>query len=122
MRKAKTMFNILRNLMVALFLVGGFGAVSLPAHADSLDDARAAGQVGERADGYVALVDTGAPANIKKLVDDVNAKRRAAYQKIAAEKSVPTEQIAAITAEKIIREILKPGMYYMDASGSWKQK
>ena len=21
-----------------------------------------------------------------------------------------------------IREILKPGMYYMDASGSWKQK
>jgi uncharacterized protein YdbL (DUF1318 family) len=122
MRKAKTMRNILRNLMVALFLVGSFGATSLPAHADPLDDARAAGQVGERADGYVALVDAGAPANVKQLVDDVNAKRRAAYQKIAAEKSVPTEQIGAITAEKIIREILKPGMYYMDASGSWKQK
>ncbi|MDY0871166.1 YdbL family protein [Dongia rigui] len=116
------MRNILRNLMVALLLVGSLGATSLPAHADPLDDARAAGQIGERADGYVALVDAGAPANVKQLVDEVNAKRRAAYQKIAAEKSVPTEQIAAIAAEKIIREILTPGMYYMDASGSWKQK
>jgi uncharacterized protein YdbL (DUF1318 family) len=122
MRKANTMRNILRNLMVALFLVGCFGAASLPAKADPLDDARTSGVVGERADGYVALVDSGAPANIKQLVDDVNAKRRVAYQKIAAEKSVPVEQIGAITAEKIIREILKPGMYYMDASGSWKQK
>ncbi len=122
MRKAKTMHNLFRNLLAALFLVGSFGATSLPAHADALDDARATGQVGERADGYVALVNSGVSADIKTLVDDVNAKRRAAYQKIAAEKSVPAEQIGAITAEKIIREILKPGMYYMDAGGSWKQK
>ena len=46
----------------------------------------------------------------------------AGYQKIAAEKGVPVEQIGAITAEKIIREILQPGMYYMDATGAWKTK
>lgn len=122
MRKAKTMHNLFRNMLAALFLVGNFGTISLPAYADALDDARATGQVGERADGYVALVNSGASADIKTLVDDINAKRRAAYQKIAAEKSVPAEQIGAITAEKIIRELLKPGMYYMDAGGSWKQK
>lgn len=116
------MYNILRKLMVVLLIAGSFGLASLPAYADALDDARAAGQIGERADGYVALVDPNAPANFKSLVNDVNTKRRAAYQKIATEKSVPIEQIGAITAEKIIREILSPGMYYMDASGSWKQK
>lgn len=116
------MRNVLRFFLVALFLVGGLGLATLPARADALDDARAAGQIGERADGYVALVDNGAPANVKSLVNDVNAKRRTAYQKIAGEKGVPTEQIGAITAEKIIREILQPGMYYMDATGSWKQK
>ncbi|MBK8161156.1 MAG: YdbL family protein [Rhodospirillaceae bacterium] len=116
------MRNAFRSLLATLLLIGGLGLASAPAHADAFDDARAAGQVGERADGYAAVVDPAAPANVKNLVNDINAKRRAAYQKIADEKGVPIEQIAAITAEKIIREILQPGMYYMDASGSWKQK
>jgi uncharacterized protein YdbL (DUF1318 family) len=116
------MRNALRFLLATLLLVGGLGLAALPARADSLEEARAAGQVGERADGYIALVDSNASADVKKLVDDVNSQRRAAYQKIAGEKGVPAEQIGAITAEKIIREILKPGMYYMDASGSWKTK
>lgn len=116
------MRNAFRFLLATLLLVGGLGIATLPAQADPLDDARAAGQIGERADGYAAAVDPGAPANIKNLVNDINAKRRTAYQQIAAEKGVPAEQIAAITAEKLIREVLKPGMYYMDATGSWKQK
>ena len=110
------------QFLAALMLVAALAVTSLPARADALDDARAAGLVGERADGYAALVDPNAPANIKSLVKDINDKRRAAYQKIAAEKGVPVEQIGAITAEKIIREILQPGMYYMDATGAWKTK
>lgn len=116
------MRNAFRFLLAALLLVGGLGLAALPARADAFDDARAAGLVGERADGYAAIVDPGAPADVKKLVDDINRQRRAAYQQIAAEKGVPVEQIGAITAEKIVREILQPGMYYMDATGSWKQK
>lgn len=116
------MRNAFRSFLATLLLIGGLGLATLPAHADALDDARASGQVGERADGYVAVVDPAAPANVKNLVNDINAKRRAAYQQIAGEKGVPVEQIAAITAEKIIREVLQPGMYYMDATGSWKQK
>ncbi len=113
---------LLRKFVAVLAVAVALGLGAVPAMADQLDDARAKGLVGERADGYVALVDPGAPADIKALVNDINAKRRAAYQKIAAEKGVPVEQIGAITAEKIIRENLQPGMYYMDASGSWKQK
>ncbi|WP_374307084.1 YdbL family protein [Dongia sp.] len=116
------MRHLLRTLMATLLLVGSLGLAALPARADAFDDARAAGLIGERADGYAAVVDPSAPANVKALVNDINTKRRAAYQKIAGEKGVPVEQIGAITGEKIIREILQPGMYYMDASGSWKQK
>jgi uncharacterized protein YdbL (DUF1318 family) len=116
------MRHIIRSFMAAFVVAATLGIAALPAHADAFDDARAAGLVGERADGYAAVVDPSAPANVKALVNDINAKRRAAYQKIAGEKGVPIEQIGAITAEKIIREILQPGMYYMDASGTWKQK
>ena len=108
--------SLLGGLLMALALV--FAA---PAMADSLDDARAAGLVGERPDGLVAPVSPSAPADIQSLVQSVNAQRMEKYQQIANEKGVPVEQIGAITAEKIIGR-LKPGWYYMDSSGNWVQK
>ena len=89
-----------------------------PAFADALDDARAAGQIGERPDGLVGAVNAGAPANINSLVQATNAKRLQKYQQIGAEKGVPAEQVGAIAGEKIIGN-LKSGWYYMDASGNW---
>lgn len=108
--------SLLGGLLMALAMV--FAA---PAMADALDDARAAGQIGERPDGFVAPVNPGAPANIQSLVQSVNAQRLEKYQQISNEKGVPVEQVGAITGEKIIGR-LKPGWYYMDASGNWVQK
>ena len=108
--------SLLSGLLLALAMV-----FSAPAMADALDDARAAGLVGERPDGLVAPVDPNAPANIQSLVQSVNAQRMEKYQQISAQKGVPVEQVGAITAEKIIAK-LKPGWYYMDSSGSWVQK
>jgi uncharacterized protein len=96
-------------------------AFAAPAMADALDDARAAGLVGERPDGLLAPVSPSAPANIKSLVQSVNAKRLEQYQKISAQKGVPVEQVGAIAGEKIIGN-LKAGWYYMDSSGNWVQK
>jgi uncharacterized protein YdbL (DUF1318 family) len=107
---------LLGGLLMALAMV--FAA---PAMADSLDQARAAGLVGERPDGLVAPVSPNAPADILSLVQAVNAKRLEKYQQIAAEKGVPVEQVGAISGEKIIAK-LKPGWYYMNASGQWVQK
>ncbi|MBL8708075.1 MAG: YdbL family protein [Rhodospirillaceae bacterium] len=115
----------MRNFLLILFvavLLGAAGFAAVPAKADPLDDARAAGQIGERPDGYVAVVNPAAPADIKALVDSINRQRRDAYQQIAQQKGVPIEQIGALTAEKIFSENLRPGMYYMDATGAWKQK
>ena len=99
-------------------------AVMLPiaAHADSLDAARAAGLVGERPDGYVAAVNPNPPADVQKLVDDINAQRRKVYEQLAGQKGVPVEEVGALAAEKTISQKLQPGWYYMNSSGQWVQK
>ena len=108
--------SLLSGLLLALAMV-----FSAPAMADALDDARAAGVVGERPDGLVSPVDPSAPANIQSLVQSVNAQRMEKYQQISAQKGVPVEQVGAIAGEKIISK-LKPGYKYMDASGNWVTK
>ena len=108
--------SLLGGLLMALAMV--FAA---PAMADALNDARAAGLVGERPDGLVSPVDPSAPANIQSLVQSVNAQRIEKYQQISSQKGVPVEQVGAISGEKIISK-LKPGLYYMNASGQWVQK
>jgi uncharacterized protein len=92
------------------------------AHADALDDARAAGLLGERPDGYVDVVTASPTPDIVQLKDTINAQRRKIYQQLAGEKGVPVEEVGALAAEKTIAQRLKPGMYYMDSSGQWVQK
>jgi uncharacterized protein YdbL (DUF1318 family) len=100
-------------------------SVMLPAslaHADALDDARAAGLLGERPDGYVDVVSANATPDIVNLKEQINAQRRKVYQQLAGEKGVPVEEVAALAAEKTISQKLKPGMFYMNSSGQWVQK
>lgn len=92
------------------------------AQADALDDARAAGLLGERPDGYVDVVNPNASADILALKEQINAQRRKIYQQLAGEKGVPAEEVGALAAEKTIAQKLKPGMYYMNSSGQWVQK
>jgi uncharacterized protein YdbL (DUF1318 family) len=92
-----------------------------PAQAVSLDDAKSAGQVGERPDGYLGLVNQDAPEAVKQLVKSVNAKRRASYEGIAAKRGTSVEAVAALAGKKLI-ERAPPGEYIMDPDGNWKQK
>lgn len=91
------------------------------AHAGQLDDAKDAGQIGERPDGYVAAVDQDPPADIEALVETINNKRRLAYAKIAASEGVPIEQVGALAAEKIKAQA-PTGHYFMTSDGQWQQK
>ena len=110
-----------KSLLGALLMAVAMACAAPAMAADSLEDARAAGLVGERPDGLVAPVSSNVPADVMSLIQSVNAKRMEKYQQIAAEKGVPVEQVGAITGEKIIAK-LKPGWYYMDASGNWVKK
>jgi hypothetical protein len=112
------MIRMLRLSVIALLAVG----LSLgPALADALDDAQAAGLVGERIDGYLGVVGSSAPADVVQLVEQVNAERRAKYAEIAQKQGAPVEAVAQIAGKKLI-ERTGPGEYVMGADGQWRQK
>ncbi|CCQ73538.1 Conserved exported protein of unknown function [Magnetospira sp. QH-2] len=95
-------------------------ATALPAQAGALGDAKAAGQLGERPDGYVGLV-TSAPAGIVSLMKSVNSARRAHYQSVAAKNGTTLDAVQAIMGQKLIGQ-LSAGQYYMDGGGNWVRR
>lgn len=89
--------------------------------AADLSSAKADGLIGEKPDGYLGLVVSSAPADVRALVDEVNAKRRANYQKIARETDAPVDEVEKVGGIKAI-EKTKAGHFVMDDSGRWLRK
>ncbi|GHD59603.1 hypothetical protein GCM10017083_44090 [Thalassobaculum fulvum] len=111
-----------RSLMTLLAGLATAAALGpRPALALDLDAAKAQGWIGERRDGYVGLVDAGAPAEARALVDQVNAERRAAYESVARQNGVPREQVEVLAGQKLIARAA-PGTFVMDAAGRWIRK
>ncbi|MBH0196693.1 MAG: YdbL family protein [Nitrospira sp.] len=90
-----------------------------PVFALSLEDAKKHGLVGEKSTGYLGLVD---PANqdARALVDEVNKKRRQAYQDIARRDGANVSTVESLAGEKAIDKT-KPGNY-VEGSGGWIKK
>ncbi len=93
--------------------------VSFPAYALDLHSARSAGIVGEKADGYVAVIQDSSEA--KALVAEVNSKRQAEYARIAAQNGQTVDVVAKLAAVQIIGKLNK-GEYYQDPSGAWVRR
>ena len=111
--------GMLTTLLVTAVLATFVGAVQ-PAHAISLQAARASGVVGETPRGYVAPV--GQPnAEVAALVNEVNNNRRSEYEKIAKQQGISVEQVGIITANKV-KSQLPAGSYVMNPDGSWVRK
>ena len=84
-----------------------------------LDAPRAAGQVGERYDGY-AIVRGDQPADIVTLVKTTNAERKAHYAKEAKEEGAPVEAVGKIYAAQI-KKSAPAGTWFQSESGAWTQ-
>jgi uncharacterized protein YdbL (DUF1318 family) len=95
-------------------------ALALPAAALDLDGAKAQGLIGEMTTGYVGAVSPSAPPEVKQLVDQVNAKRRASYEDIARKNGTAVEAVAALAGTKLI-ERAPPGGW-IGEGGHWYQK
>lgn len=107
------------GLVALVFLILAL-AFAPAAGALDLDEARARGIVGEQTDGYVGLVKGQGDEEARRLVAEVNAKRRAAYEKIAREQGTAVEAVAALAGQKLI-DRLPPGSWIGDG-GRWYQK
>lgn len=110
--------NWVTNVFLALLI--SMMAVSV-AVASALTKPKADGLIGEQANGYIGLVRQDVPADIRKLVDDVNAKRKAGYQKISAKQGTSLSDVEKIGGNTAIEKTLK-GNYIRDASGNWRKK
>ena len=105
-------------ILLALALLAVPSGVAL---ADQLGDAKRAGTVGERPDGYLGLVDPNAGAAVKQLVEEINAKRRGEYGGIAQKRGTSLDAVAALAGAKLV-EKAAPGEYVMTKAGRWVQK
>lgn len=114
---------ILRTLVAVLLAAGVAALIAGPAQAGDpqIESAKDQGVVGERIDGYLGIVDGGADASLMRRVQDVNNKRRAAYDELAEQTGTTTEQVARVTGEKLTGQA-GSGEYIMDESGQWTQK
>ena len=111
--------NWITNVFLALLI--SMMAVSIASAASPLTQPKADGLIGEQANGYIGLVKQNVPADIKKLVNDVNAKRRAGYQNIAKKQGTSLAEVERVGGNTAIEKTLR-GNYIRDASGAWRKK
>ena len=90
-----------------------------PAFPMSVEEAKTKGLVGEKPNGYLGVVNP-ASQEAQSLTDDINRKRRQAYEEIAARNRTQLETVEALAGEKAIQNT-KPG-HFVEGPGGWTRK
>lgn len=88
--------SLVPALTLALCLALPLAAV----HAANLEQAKKQGTVCELPTGYLKPTG-GATPDVKAMVNDINAKRKAEYERIAKQHKVTPEQVGQLTAQKL---------------------
>jgi len=108
----KNRFLLLLGMMTLLV------SVSSTAWALSLDEAKAKGFVGEKPSGYLGAVTPS--GEVQALVNEINGKRRQAYEEIAKRNGTALSAVEVLAGEKAIQNT-KPG-HFIEGPGGWKKK
>ncbi|MBT8099615.1 MAG: YdbL family protein [Gammaproteobacteria bacterium] len=107
----------MKKSLAAILLVLAFQS----AFALDLGEAKAKGLVGEARSGYLEAVQQPASADVRALIADVNAKRKAEFVR-AAEKTDATLAQVSLRFYQLAVQKTAPGHYYQDADGNWRKK
>ena len=107
--------------IILALLIGMLTVAVSAANESPLTQPKADGLIGEQADGYIGLVRNDVPADIRQLVNEVNAKRKAGYQQIAAKQGVPLSEVEKVGGNTAYEKTLS-GNYIRDANGNWRKK
>lgn len=119
------MLKTLNPIVAAAALLGAL-VLTAPAAAQQKDRdpayaaARAAGQVGEKTDGYLGYPVPPSP-EIRRMAEDINIKRRAVYARKAAEQKVTVEDYAFTSSCLLIADT-DPGEKYQAPNGTWQTR
>nr|WP_047807652.1 YdbL family protein [Pelagerythrobacter marensis] len=110
------------SLAAAAFALAA-GGLAAPAQAQrdpAYEAARSSGKVGEKMDGYLGIVGA-STADLQRMVNDINIKRRAVYADKARAANATVEEYA-LTAGCIAIAKTSPGEKYQAPDGSWQTR
>ena len=113
-------FGKLGLAAAALAVAGMIPAAALAQRDPAYAAARAAGQVGEKVDGYLGFVTPPAPA-LKAVISELNIKRKAVYAEKATAAKATVEEYA-LTSGCLLISQTKPGEKYQGPDGSWQTR
>ncbi|MCY1434074.1 hypothetical protein D9M71_501190 [compost metagenome] len=74
--------------------------------------------MGEQADGYLGVVSSGGQA--ADIAAQINAARRAEYQKVASQNGAKLSDVEALAGKKAIERT--PSGQYIQVGGKWVRK
>jgi uncharacterized protein YdbL (DUF1318 family) len=86
----------------------------------AIDAAKAAGTVGEQADGYLGIVST-ADAAVTAALNNINNGRANVYADTAAKSGVTRDAAGQATGATLIARV-PAGQYYKPLGGTWTRK
>lgn len=107
------------TLFLAIAVAGGLDAGTNGAAAQSLNQLRASGAVGERYDGFAVVRQNNAAA--RKVVANANAQRRKIYAQRAKSQGVSPAQVGRVYAKQIMQRAPK-GTWFQTERGAWRRK
>lgn len=91
------------------------------AYALTLKEAKQAGLVGERNDGYVGYLVNPPSEETKAVVKSVNNKRREVFIDTARKNNLTVEQVALLFYQRAVEET-EAGNFFQDPEGNWVEK
>jgi len=114
-----------RDFLLGAALAGAFLAPAAFAQAANsktvVDAAKAAGVVGEQADGFLGIV-SGGDGAVQAAVAEINAGRAQVYREAAAKSGATPAAAGASAFVTTIQPRLAPGTYYKPNGGGWTKK
>lgn len=104
----------------AWVFLAALAASPAAAQTPSLSVAMAAGQVGERYDGYIGFAVAPSPA-LQREVNAINIRRRSLYTDLAMHQNVTPQVVGIATACQLLSRLLV-GEAYMLGDGTWRRR
>jgi len=117
------MTRIIRTFapLAGLAMFAALGAAPAQAQDAVISAAKAAGQVGEQADGYLGIKGS-VSAEVRQAVDALNIRRRAAYTDLAGRRNATVQDVAAVTGCQTLKSRVSQGQIYRIGNGDWQTK
>ena len=82
--------------------------------------ARSAGTIGERYDGYLGVIGAASPS-LRRQVAAINIRRRSLYSSLAVRRGATPAEVG-ITAACTLLGRVGVGEYYLMGTGTWQQR